>query len=43
MLVDDEPAESGVREAGDLMHTLGIQPAQLIDGAYLDLVLAQQA
>lgn len=42
MLVDDEPAESGVREAGELMHALGIQPTQLIDGAYLDLVLAQQ-
>jgi predicted adenylyl cyclase CyaB len=41
MLVDDEPAEQGVREAGELMERLGIQPGQLIEGAYLDL-LAQQ-
>jgi predicted adenylyl cyclase CyaB len=42
MLVDDEPAEQGVREAGELMERLGIQPGQLIEGAYLDLLLAQQ-
>jgi adenylate cyclase class IV len=42
MLVDDEPAERGVREAGDLMDRLGIHPGQLIEGAYLDLLLAQQ-
>ncbi len=40
MLVDDEPAEQGVREAGELMDKLGIQPSQLIEGAYLDLMLA---
>lgn len=39
MLVDDEPAEQGVREAGNLMEQLGIAPAQLIEGAYLDLIL----
>jgi adenylate cyclase class IV len=43
MLVDDEPAEQGVREAGGLMDRLGIQSGQLIEGAYLDLLLAQQA
>jgi predicted adenylyl cyclase CyaB len=42
MLVDDEPAEHGIREAGELMDRLGIQSGQLIEGAYLDLLLAQQ-
>jgi predicted adenylyl cyclase CyaB len=42
MLVDDEPPEQGVREAGELMDRLGIAPSQLIEGAYLDLLLAQQ-
>lgn len=41
-LVDDESAEQGVREAGELMEKLGIQPEQLIEGAYLDLMLEQQ-
>jgi predicted adenylyl cyclase CyaB len=41
MLVDDEPAEQGVREAGQLMEQLGIQAGQLVEGAYLDLMLAQ--
>src|SRR3954447_13841973 len=39
MLVGDEPAEQGIREAGELMDQLGIQPAQLIEGAYIDLML----
>ncbi len=39
VLVDDELPEQGVREAGELMDKLGIQPEQLIDGAYLDLML----
>jgi adenylate cyclase class IV len=38
VLVDDESAEQGIREAGDLMDQLGIQPEQLIEGAYLDLL-----
>ena len=38
-LVDDESSEQGVREAGELMDKLGIQPEQLIEGAYLDLML----
>ena len=40
-LVDDELPEQGVREADDLMGKLGIQPEQLIEGAYLDLMLGQ--
>jgi adenylate cyclase class IV len=42
VLAADEPASNGIREARDLMDRLGIQPAQLIEGAYLDLMLAQQ-
>lgn len=42
VLVDDEPADTGIREAGELMDRLGIQPGQLIEGAYLDLMLAQK-
>jgi predicted adenylyl cyclase CyaB len=40
MLVDGEAADAGIREAGELMDRLGIQPSQLIDGAYLDLLMA---
>jgi predicted adenylyl cyclase CyaB len=43
MLGDDEPAEAGIREASELMDRLGVQPAQLIEGAYLDLLLAQKS
>jgi predicted adenylyl cyclase CyaB len=43
MLVDDEPADAGIREAGELMDRLGIHPSQLVEGAYLDLMLAQGA
>ena len=39
MLVDDESPEQGIREAGELMDKLGIQPGQLIEGAYLDLMV----
>ena len=42
MLVGDEPAEQGIREASELMDKLGIEPGQLIDGAYLDLLLEQK-
>src|ERR1044071_5442567 len=42
VLVDGEPADAGIREAGELMDRLGIQPEQLIDGAYLDLILVGQ-
>ena len=41
MLVDDEPAEQGFAKRVELMDQLGIQPEQLIEGAYLDLLLAQ--
>ena len=41
MLVDDESPEQGIREASELMDRLGVQPSQLIEGAYLDLLLAQ--
>lgn len=37
VLADDEPSETGVREAHSLMEKLGIQPSQLIEGAYVDL------
>jgi predicted adenylyl cyclase CyaB len=39
VLVDGESPDAGVHEAGRLMDRLGIQPAQLIEGAYLDLML----
>ena len=38
MLVDDELPEQAVHEAGALMEQLGIQAAQLVEGAYLDLI-----
>ena len=37
VLADDEPFETGVRETHSLMEKLGIQPSQLIEGAYVDL------
>jgi len=39
VLADGEPSEGGVREAHELMKKLGIQPSQLIEGAYVDLTL----
>ena len=42
MLVGDEPAEQGIREASELMDKLGVEPGQLIEGAYLDLLLEQK-
>lgn len=36
VLADDEPAEAGVREAHALMARLGVEPSQLVQGAYLD-------
>lgn len=38
VLDDGEADESGVREAQALMAQLGIQPSQLIQGAYVDLL-----
>jgi predicted adenylyl cyclase CyaB len=42
VLLADESAESGILEASQLMERLGIAPEQLIEGAYLDLMLAQR-
>lgn len=41
VLEEGEPAEIGVREAHTLMEKLGVEPSQLIEGAYVDL-LAQR-
>jgi predicted adenylyl cyclase CyaB len=38
VLADDEPAEAGVREARELMEKMGIEPRQLINEAYVDLL-----
>jgi len=37
VLGEDEASDAGVREAHELMAALGVEPAQLIDGAYVDL------
>ena len=39
VLADDEPNDAGLREAREIMGRLGIQPDQLIEGAYLDLMV----
>jgi predicted adenylyl cyclase CyaB len=39
VLVDGESTDSGIGEARELMDRLGIEPGQLIEGAYLDLML----
>jgi len=38
VLADDEPVESGMREANELIKKLGIEPSQLVEGAYVDLL-----
>jgi predicted adenylyl cyclase CyaB len=38
VLNDNEPAEHGVREAHELMTMLGVEPSQLVEGAYVDLL-----
>jgi predicted adenylyl cyclase CyaB len=38
VLADAEPTEAGVREAHELMHELGVEPSQLIEGVYVDLL-----
>jgi predicted adenylyl cyclase CyaB len=38
VLRDDESLDTGVREAEDLMRRLGVEPSQLIDRAYVDLL-----
>lgn len=42
VLQDDEPAEVGVAEAHALMARLGVEPPQLIDTAYVDLLRARE-
>jgi predicted adenylyl cyclase CyaB len=38
VLEDDEASETGIGEAYELMARLGVDPAQLVDGAYVDLL-----
>ena len=38
VLDEHEPFEAGVREAQELMTRLSVDPSQLIDGAYVDLL-----
>lgn len=38
VLEDDEPSEVGVAEANELMTRLGVEPSQLVTGAYVDLL-----
>lgn len=41
VLSDGEPAEAGVREARELLDKLGVRESQLVDGAYVDLLLGR--
>lgn len=43
VLEEDEPLETGMQEANDIMALLGVEPSRLIEGAYLDLLLRQQS
>ena len=38
VLDDAESVDSGVREADDLMKRLGVDPSQLVEAAYVDLL-----
>ncbi len=38
VLGEDEPLEAGVAEANELLRRLRVQPSQLIEGGYLDLL-----
>ena len=38
-MADDEPAEAGEKESRDLMAKLGVTEDQLVDTAYMDLIL----
>ena len=40
VLADGESSEVGVREVNELMQKLDIEPSQLIDDAYVDLIAA---
>jgi predicted adenylyl cyclase CyaB len=37
-LAHEEPAEAAIREAERIMEKLGIKPAQMVEGAYVDLL-----
>jgi predicted adenylyl cyclase CyaB len=41
VLAEGEPADDGAREAHDLMGKLGITAADLVEGAYVDLLAAR--
>jgi predicted adenylyl cyclase CyaB len=41
VLADGEAAGVGEQEAHELMRQLGVEPSQLIDGAYVDLLARQ--
>jgi predicted adenylyl cyclase CyaB len=43
VLEENEAADAGVREAGELMTALGIEPAQLVEGAYVELLARRAA
>ncbi|MGL5128836.1 MAG: class IV adenylate cyclase [Aeromonas popoffii] len=38
VLEDDELLEAGIQEAHDIMTHLGVEPSQLLEGAYMDLL-----
>jgi adenylate cyclase class IV len=38
VLADDEPADAGIREARELMRSFDVEPHQLIEDAYVDLL-----
>ena len=38
VLADGEPVETGALEAKELMHKLGIESSDLLEGAYVDLL-----
>ena len=42
VLEDGEPLEAGMQEAHDIMARLDVEPSQLIEGAYLDLLIQQR-
>lgn len=41
ILAEGEPLAAGVQEAHEIMASLGVEPSQLIEGAYLDLLARQ--
>jgi adenylate cyclase class IV len=40
VLADDEPSDAGIREARELMMSFDVEPRQLIEDAYVDLLAA---